>query len=242
MSIVRVFHYSVFSKPLSEITLTEGKQIIQTINAYSYVMAQKIPAFKKALQNADILIPDGFPIVFAARILKNKKIYKIAGEDLFFHFMKLMNESHGRVFLIGSTDVTLAKMKERASQQFPYISIGTYSPPYKSEFSKEDSEQMIRAINTHNSDVVFVGMTAPKQEMWAEQYKQEIQAKAICSIGAVFDFYAGTVKRAPQWMIKLKLEWFYRLYKEPKRMWKRYLIYSPLFFWYLFIYFFKIKK
>ena len=85
-------------------------------------------------------------------------------------------------------------------------------------------------------------MTAPKQEKWSHQYKHQIQAHTICSIGAVFDFYAGTVNRAPQWMIRTNLEWLYRLLKEPKRMWKRYILYSPLFFWDLFLYWVRVKK
>lgn len=242
MSIVRIFHYPVFSQSLSDIDIEGRKKLIQTINAYSYVMAERTPQFKQALQNADILIPDGFPIVLAAKILAKQNIQKIAGADLFFQCMNICNKNNGKVFFIGSTETTLAKIKERAAIDFPNIHVATYSPPYKPTFSAEDSKKMIHAINAHNPDVVFVGMTAPKQEMWAEEYKQEIQAQAICSIGAVFDFYAGTVKRAPQWMIQLKLEWLYRLVKEPKRMWKRYLVYSPLFFWDLFLYWIGVKK
>lgn len=242
MSIVHIFHYPVFSQSLSDINIEGSKKLIQTINAYSYVMAERTPEFKKALQNADVLIPDGFPIVLAAKILAKQNIQKIAGADLFFHCMNICNESKGRVFFIGSTETTLAKIRERAAQEFPDIAVASYSPPYKSQFSKEDSEDMLKAINAHKPDVVFVGMTAPKQEMWAEEHKHAIHAKAICSIGAVFDFYAGTVQRAPQWMIKLKLEWFYRLVKEPKRMWKRYLVYSPLFFWDLFLYWIGVRK
>ena len=242
MQIVQTFHYPIFSQSLSDIDIEGSKKLIQTINAYSYVMAERTPQFKQALQNADILIPDGFPIVLAAKLLKKQKIQKIAGADLFFHFMNILNNSNGRVFFIGSTEATLAKIQERAAQEFPNIHVATYSPPYKPKFTIEDSEKMTQAINAHNPDVVFVGMTAPKQEMWAEEHKHDIHAHTICSIGAVFDFYAGTVQRAPQWMIQLKLEWFYRLIKEPKRMWKRYLVYSPLFFWDLFLYWIGVKK
>lgn len=239
---VELFHYPVYSEKLSDISLVDSLQVVQTINAYSYVMAERTPYFKKALQNADILIADGFPIVIASRLLRKQKISKIAGADLFSHFMNILNKSNGRVFFLGSTDSTLQKIINRASVDYPNITVGIYSPPYKMNFSDEDSSIMLNNINEFNADVVFVGMTAPKQEMWVEANKKSINAKAVCSIGAVFDFYAGTVTRAPQWMITLKLEWFYRLYKEPKRMWKRYLIYSPLFFWDLFLYLIKIKK
>lgn len=242
MNHINIFHYPVYSQLLSDISITHNKQLIQTINAYSYVMAECSPAFKEALQMADILVPDGFSIVLAARLLKSTKIIKIAGEDLFFHLMNILNEKGGRVFFIGSAEETLLKIKKRALKDFPNVKVGTYSPPYKETFSDEDSKKMVGNINEFAPDVVFVGMTAPKQEVWANTHKNKIEAKIICSIGAVFDFYAGTVKRAPKWMIDLRLEWFYRLLKEPKRMWKRYLIYSPKFFWDLFLYWIKIKK
>jgi len=239
---VELFHYPVYSEKLSDISFVNTLQVVQTINAYSYVMAERIPDFKRALQNADILIADGFPIVIASRLLKNQKISKIDVEDLFLYFMDMLNKTNGRVFFLGSTDSTLLKIRDRASIDYPNIIIGKYSPPYKNVFLEEDSLIMLNKINEFNADVVFVGMTAPKQEMWVEANKQSINAKAVCSIGAVFDFYAGTVNRAPQILITLKLEWFYRLCKEPKRMWRRYLIYSPLFFWELFLYLIKIKK
>jgi len=239
---VKIMQYPVLSEKLSEISFVDSLQVIQTINAYSYVMAERIPGFKKALQNADILIPDGFPIVLAARFLSKQKISKIAGADLFLYFMDMLNKTNGRVFFLGSTDSTLLKIIDKASIDYPNLTIGKYSPPYKNVFLEEDSSIMLNKINEFNADVVFVGMTAPKQELWVEEHKQSIKAKAVCSIGAVFDFYAGTVTRAPQLLITLKLEWLYRLYKEPKRMWKRYLIYSPLFFWELLLYIIKIKK
>jgi len=239
---VDVMQYPVFTGKVSDITFTKSLLVIQTINAYSYVMAQRTVAFKTALQQADILIADGFPIVLAAKLLKKQNISKIAGADLFFHFMNIMEQQHGRVFFIGSANNTLEKIKQRVAVDYPHISVGVYSPPYKASFSKDDSVEMLSQINAFSADVVYVGMTAPKQEVWVNSNKEQIQAKAICSIGAVFDFYAGTVQRAPQWMINVKAEWFYRLVREPKRMWRRYLVYSPLFFRDLLLYMLSIKK
>jgi N-acetylglucosaminyldiphosphoundecaprenol N-acetyl-beta-D-mannosaminyltransferase len=129
---------------------------------------------------------------------------------------------------LGSSEAVLQKIKERAAIEFPNVEVHIYSPPYKTEFSDEDNAAMIAAINTVQPDVLFVGMTAPKQEKWAWKMINDkrlvINDCHVCCIGAVFDFYAGTVNRAPQWMINLGLEWLYRLVKEPKRMWRRYLI------------------
>jgi N-acetylglucosaminyldiphosphoundecaprenol N-acetyl-beta-D-mannosaminyltransferase len=124
-------------------------------------------------------------------------------------------------------------MKERANREYPNVQVQTYSPPYKADFSEEDNAAMLQAINAFQPDVLMVGMTAPKQEKWAYQHYKQLQVGHICCIGAVFDFYAGTVNRAPLWMIKLGLEWFYRLIKEPRRMWRRYLIGNTKFMYYV---------
>ena len=113
---------------------------------------------------------------------------------------------------------------KKLQQEFSNIEVASYSPPYKSVFSEEDNVVMLKHINAFQPNVLFVGMTAPKQEKWVYEHKEEIAANTIVAIGAVFDFYAGTVKRAPKWMLSLGLEWLYRLVKEPKRMWRRYLI------------------
>lgn len=237
----KLMNYPVFSGKLQDISITGSRQVIHTINAYSYVLAERMPTFKTALQKADILLADGFPVVFASNILYKRSIDKIAGADLFFHFMDEMEKKKGKIFFLGSSNTTLSKIAIRIKKDYPNCLIETYSPPFKSVFSEEETDIMISKINAFLPDIVFVGMTAPKQEMWVESYKNRINAKAVCSIGAVFDFYAGTIRRAPKWMILMKLEWFYRLVNEPKRMWKRYLIYSPLFFWDLLLYLIRIK-
>ena len=104
-----------------------------------------------------------------------------------------------------------------------------YSPPFKSEFDDADNMTMVNKVNSFKPDVLFVGMTAPKQEKWVHEHKGEVDAKVICSIGAVFDFYAGTVKRPGQIWISLGLEWFVRLLHEPRHTWKRYIYYGPIF-------------
>jgi N-acetylglucosaminyldiphosphoundecaprenol N-acetyl-beta-D-mannosaminyltransferase len=210
-------------------SLIDEKTLISTINAHSYNVSFKDKLFQEALQNSDMLIPDGISIVWAIRFLTGKKIKKIAGADLFFYEMERLQKVGGSCFFLGSTDETLSKIIMRSKSEYPNVQIQTYSPPYKSEFSPEDNIKMIKEINAFKPDVLFVGMTAPKQEKWAYTHFDNLKTKHVCSIGAVFDFYAGTVTRAPNWMIKMELEWFYRLVKEPKRMWRRYLIGNTIF-------------
>jgi N-acetylglucosaminyldiphosphoundecaprenol N-acetyl-beta-D-mannosaminyltransferase len=137
-----------------------------------------------------------------------------------------------RVMFMGSSEKVLALIRERAAVDYPNLEVVTFSPPYKPEFSDEDNKRIIDAINDANPDLLWIGMTAPKQEKWVYVHRDSLNVNChIGTIGAVFDFYAGTVKRAPLWWQRHGLEWLYRLLKEPKRMWRRYLVGNVLFLW-----------
>jgi N-acetylglucosaminyldiphosphoundecaprenol N-acetyl-beta-D-mannosaminyltransferase len=220
--------YSVYSGNLVELAIVD-KILINTINQYSYCIAEQDAEFKKSLQESDVLLPDGIAIVAAVKLLSGQKITKIAGADVHHHQLEELNRKGGSCFYLGSSEDTLKKIVLRLSMDFPNVTVGTFSPPYKPEFSDVENKEMLKAVNAFKPDVLFVGMTAPKQEKWSYQHKAKLDAKIICSIGAVFDFYAGTVDRPNPFWISLGLEWFIRLLKEPKRMWKRYLYYGPVF-------------
>lgn len=231
----------------SQATLGElpaGKLLINTINAHSYNTAQKDALFAEALIEGDVLIPDGASIVKACRWLKAKSQPKerCAGWDLFCYEMEhleaegIKSESGGdavrkkSVMFMGSSEKVLSLIKERAAQDYPNLEIITYSPPFKPAFSNDDNRAIIQAINEANPDLLWIGMTAPKQEKWAYQHWKELNIHCHCgTIGAVFDFYAGTSHRAPLWWQQHSLEWLYRLIKEPRRMWRRYILGNPLF-------------
>ena len=133
---------------------------------------------------------------------------------------------------MGSSEKVLSLIKEKAKNVYPNIVVETYSPPYKPEFNEEDNKKIIDAINQANPDLLWIGMTAPKQEKWTYKHWNELNIHCHAgTIGAVFDFFAGTVERAPIWWQEHSLEWLYRLIKEPKRMWKRYIIGNTLFLW-----------
>jgi N-acetylglucosaminyldiphosphoundecaprenol N-acetyl-beta-D-mannosaminyltransferase len=185
--------------------------------------------FSEALHSSDILLPDGSGIVLAAKVLRGATIPKIAGSDIHTHLLKALNQIGGKVFYLGASAETLEKIKERLQREYPRIKMGMYSPPYKNEFAAEDNRLMIEAVNAFVPDILFVGMTAPKQEKWVHQHKQTLNAPLICSIGAVFDFFAGTRKRSGKVWIKLGLEWLPRLIREPRRMWKRNFVSTPCF-------------
>ena len=216
--------------------LPEGKLLINTINAFSYDNARKDVLFSEALQKGDVLIPDGISIVKACRFLnaKSQPKERIAGWDLFVYEMEKLNRVGGKVMFLGSSDAVLNLIRQRVAEKYPKIEVDTYSPPYKPVFSDEENEAMISPINYSNPDLLWIGMTAPKQEKWAYTHLDRLDVHChIGTIGAVFDFFAGTVKRAPERWQRVGLEWLYRLLSEPRRMWRRYFIGNAKFIYYI---------
>ncbi len=210
--------------------LQEGKKLINTINAYSFVVAQEDKEFQEALTNCDVLLPDGQSIVWACQFLKTKTIpqRRIAGADLFNFEMERLAKSNKvipTVMFLGSTEETLKKIRTQVSKDYPNLKVVTFSPPYEQNFSEEESQEMIAAINAAKPHLLWIGMTAPKQEKWAYKYLPQMEINGpIGCIGAVFDFYTRKVKRAPEWMQRIGLEWLHRFCSEPHRLWRRYLI------------------
>lgn len=215
-------------------SLPEGKLLINTINAHSFNTAKKDALFAEALEKGDALIPDGVSIVKACKWIKAKSQPKerIAGWDLFEFEMNKLEKEGGTVMFMGSSQKVLDLIVKRAAVDYPHLKVVTYSPPYKPEFSDEDNKVIVDAINAANPDLLWIGMTAPKQEKWTYSHWKELNIHChVGTVGAVFDFFAGTVERAPTWWQEHGLEWLYRLLKEPKRMWRRYIIGNALFLW-----------
>jgi N-acetylglucosaminyldiphosphoundecaprenol N-acetyl-beta-D-mannosaminyltransferase len=222
--------------------IPETKQIIATLNSHSFIIAQEDKLFARAILNSDIILPDGISIVYAIRFLTGRVLKKIAGSDLFVYGMNRLNRKGGSCFFLGSSELTLDRIRLRASIEYQNVRISSYSPPYKPFLTLADNEFIIQEINSFQPDVLFVGMTVPKQEKWVYENHAVINAEHICSIGAVFDFYAGTKARAPKWMINSGLEWFHRLMMEPRRLWNRYLIGNAKFVKLIFMEKIKIKS
>lgn len=240
---VDIMHYAVFSDDLKKIDITVTKKtVINTINAHSYITAKKNLLFRDALESSDILIPDGSGVVLAVKQLKGKIINKIAGADLHQHLLKVLNDSHGKCFYMGSRQNVLEKIKIKINKEYPNITVEFYSPPYRNELIGEENQNIIDAINRFKPDILFVGMTAPKQEIWVYKNAHRIDSKVFCTIGAVFDFYAGTVSRPSDFWISYHLEWLARFLKEPGRLWRRNLVSMPLFIFDVILYKLNLKR
>ena len=219
---VRTMGFRVFNAALSEVALTEGRTLVlNTISPNSYGMSTKDEEFRTALVQSDILVLDGVYFALAALALRGKRIMPNQGPTVFEHFMTRMSQSHGRVFFFGSTPDTLEKMKVRARADFPGAQVAYYSPPFRAKFTDREDEESLAHIQRFRPDIVFVSLTCPKQEKWVHQHRSAINAKLVCSVGAVFDWYSGKQKEIPNIWWKYKLAWLKRTIDRPEIL-KRY--------------------
>ncbi len=208
----------------------KGKYFV-CANPHSLEFAQIDSFFAEAIKNADLIVPDGIGIVIGSKILGGIIQNRVTGSDIFLGLSHALNQKNGFSFyFLGSTEETLHKIRERMSQDFPNITVaGTYSAPFIDEFGEEENLAMIEAVNRVKPDVLWVGMTAPKQEKWIYQNKNKLGVKLIGPIGAVFDFYTGNAKRSSRFFQELGFEWLPRFFREPRRLWRRNLVSNPRF-------------
>ncbi len=206
-------------------------RVMACLNPHSYVLSRSDPVFAEALDTADWLIPDGAGIVLASRVLGGRIRQRITGSDMFHGLNHAMNEMGGfRIFFLGAAEETLSAIKIRMARDYPNVTVaGTYSPPFKTDFSAADTTAMLKAVNAARADVLWVGMTAPKQEKWLCAHAHELDVKFAAAVGAVFDFYTGRVRRSSVVWQEMGLEWLPRLLREPGRLWRRNFISTPLF-------------
>ena len=213
-----------------------GKARLVCLNPHSYAVALNDTEFERALKSADWLVPDGVGVVFASRLLGGAVRMRVTGSDVFAGLHARMNARKGMsVFFLGSTEETLAKIRARMAQDYPNIRVaGTYSPPFKPAYTVADLDEMISVVNTARPDVLWVGMTAPKQEKWIFENLHRLDVKFAGAVGAVFDFYVGNVKRSHPVFQSLGLEWLPRLLRQPRRLWRRTFVSAPIFVWHVF--------
>jgi len=200
-------------------------------NPHSIELALNDDLFSQAMRSADLVIPDGIGVVWASRLLGGGITERVTGSDVFEGVCSSLNRRGGyKMFFLGSTVETLQDINARMCQRFPSLEVvGFYSPPFRDEFGDTVNAQMVEAVNLAQPDVLWVGMTAPKQEKWIFRNLAKLEVPAICAVGAVFDFLTGRVYRAPRALRQLGLEWLPRLIQEPRRMWRRNFVSNPKF-------------
>lgn len=203
-------------------------------NAHSSVTALNDKSLADSLENSDMVLPDGSPIAWMLRKKGFKHQHRIAGPDLMVKLCKSIENTNLGVFLFGSTPETLQKLEQYISSNFPNLKLkGILSPKY-GNWSTEDESHYIKTINISGANIIFIGLGCPKQEIWMSKNRENIHG-VMLGVGAAFDFHAGTIKRAPIFFQRYGLEWMHRLFSEPRRLWKRYLITNTKFIYYSFI-------
>lgn len=186
------------------------------------IEAKKSKAFFEKVNSADLLLPDGKPIAVACGLLHHKKQERICGPDFTPAILEKANEKKLSVFIYGSTEDVINAAKEKIAMDYPAVNFaGAISPPFR-KLTNDEISHDIETINRSGAHLVFVALGCPKQEEWAADYSEKINA-VILAVGAAIPFLAGIQKRAPSWMQNMSLEWLYRLAQEPGRLFKRYL-------------------
>lgn len=179
------------------------------------------PTFSEVLMKADLLTPDGMPLVWMVNALRGRRHDRVAGMDILLALCDRSPQERVSIYFLGSTDEILTDIHKRLRQDFPELLVaGLEALPFR-PLTPEEDQQVIDRINASGAGILFLSLGCPKQEIWMSQHRDRIKAVMI-GIGGVFPIYAGHLSHAPSWVRDNGLEWFYRLVQEPKRLWKRY--------------------
>jgi N-acetylglucosaminyldiphosphoundecaprenol N-acetyl-beta-D-mannosaminyltransferase len=208
----------------------DGRAYVTAAAVNLVMSAREDPEARAALLGATLAVPDGQPLVWALHALGHPAATRVYGPDLMAHFCARAARRGTPMYLYGGrTPEALELLKERLAQRYPGIAIvGGYSPPFRA-LSTDEEEQVIADIDRSGAQVVWVGTGQPKQEKWMLAMRGRLRAPLLVGVGAAFDFHAGLVPQAPAWMGRNGLEWLYRLSREPRRLWPRYVRYNPRF-------------
>jgi len=194
-------------------------------NAYTVSLCWKDLELRKVLDDADLVLADGMSIVWGGRLIGVNLPCRIAGPDLTESLCTLAEQSGYRVFFLGSTTDNLRQLKEILLQKWPKLQLaGMYSPPMCDRLSVQDNQAVFQELYRAKPDILFVGMSTPKQEKWIASNLKDLKVPVSIGIGAAFDFLSGRIPRAPRFLQDSGFEWLYRLGCEPRRLWKRYLL------------------
>lgn len=203
-------------------------RVVCICNVHSVVTARQQAGFFAAIQGADLATPDGAPVAWMLRRQGARGQQRVSGPDLMLAYCSAAAAAGESIFLLGSTQSTLDQLRPRLLARFPGLRIaGALSPPFRA-LTTEDDERIADVIASSGASTVWVSLGCPKQELWMSRQRGRIVAPMI-GVGAAFDFHAGTVRRAPNWMRQSGLEWLHRLASEPRRLWKRYLLTNTAF-------------
>jgi N-acetylglucosaminyldiphosphoundecaprenol N-acetyl-beta-D-mannosaminyltransferase len=207
----------------------EGCRFVAVTGMHGVTEAQHNAEFKTILNSAGFVVPDGMPLVWIGRRHGFKMRRRVYGPELMETFCKETAKKGYRHFFYGGAPGVAEKLAARFVSRFPSMVVtGTYSPPFRSLTRQEDGE-VIQAIELAEADIVWVGLSTPKQERWMYEHRERLNVPVLVGVGAAFDFHTGRIAQAPEWMRERGFEWLFRLTMEPRRLWRRYLVYGAEF-------------
>ncbi|TAH21977.1 MAG: glycosyltransferase [Cytophagales bacterium] len=232
-SLISTGTFKEFVDTIFDFTDNRLSSYVCCANVHMVVEAYQDKAFNKMLNEADLVTPDGRPISVVIKLFDKIAQERVAGMDLLPILLKEAEIRGKSVYFYGSTEEVLTKIRTQIAADFPKLRIaGTYSPPFR-PLSEEEDQQIINNINGSGADLVFVSLGCPKQEKWMAAHKGKVNA-CMLGVGQAFLTYTGLEKRLPKWARDWSLEWAYRLYLEPKRLWRRYVIGNSIFLFFVF--------
>jgi N-acetylglucosaminyldiphosphoundecaprenol N-acetyl-beta-D-mannosaminyltransferase len=209
------------------------RQYVCVSGVHGVMESQRDPTLRAIHNGAGMVVPDGMPLVWLSRLRGFPQVERVYGPDLLLSCCRRSLETKSRHFFYGGAEGVPERLVERLQTRFPGLLVaGMWSPPFRPLTPEEDAEA-VRRINEARPDIVWVGLSTPKQERWMAEHRARIGAPVLIGIGAAFDFHAGLKRQAPRWMQRSGLEWLFRLATEPRRLWRRYLRNNPLFVWHI---------
>ena len=211
----------------------DRRDYVTVTGVHGVIEAQDDEAFKTILNDAGLTVPDGMPMVWLSWLNGFKQVDRVFGPDLMLALTEALAGEKRSAFYYGGQPGIAEELSQVLGARFPGLRCaGAWTPPFRALTAQEESE-ITQMINNSGADIVWVGLSTPKQERWMARFRSRLTAPALIAVGAAFDYHTDRISRAPRWMQRSGLEWFYRLCQDPKRLWQRYLRNNPLFAWYL---------
>jgi len=229
MSIAAVQMPDVVAKIEKWIVGRERSHFICVANVHVIMEGRQDPSFGEVLRSADLCVPDGMPLVWLGRRRGHALYKRVYGPDLLIDFCRTTKDAGYAHFFLGGRPSVANKLANKLQRRFPGVRVvGICSPPFRKLTQQEDDE-ITEQINRAAPDVLWVGLGCPKQERWMREHRDSLRVPVVVGVGQAFDIHSGETPQAPRWMQENGLEWLFRLYREPRRLWRRYLIYNPKF-------------
>lgn len=223
---VNATSYSHASQAICDWALKQASKYVCIATVNNVMESYDSAEFRRVMNEADLVTPDGMPLVWALRLLGYKDASRVYGPDLTPIVLQMAADNGFPVGFYGGAPAALERLLKVVAERFPKLRVVySCSPPFRA-LSAEEDEQVVAAMSASGVRILFLGLNTPKQDYWMAAHKGRVSAVMV-GVGAAFDFLAGTKRQAPRWMMPLGLEWLFRLATEPRRLWKRYLKHNP---------------